>query len=125
MSTLDTSAGTGNGQRKADDEMAAECAAAFKPLADAAAALAPPRDDGGPAFPTDVGFSGSHKDCFQIGPSTAHFYGMSLRDYFAAAALPHVVRHLAHSTEYDWYTEAGRQSYRIADALLAARKGAK
>lgn len=35
--------------------------------------------DGGPAFPTDT----EH----QSGPSTLHFEGMSLRDYFAAKAL--------------------------------------
>jgi hypothetical protein len=61
-------------------------------------------DNGGPAFPAHGGGTN----------------GMTLRDYFAAAAL--------HSMDYGWFDSATRiremvaESYEIADAMIAARK---
>ena len=77
-----------------------------------------PKEDGGAAFPHRVekghGF-GTH--------ITTHF-GMSLRDYFAAAAATGYIMHLGaqgiHANRYD--DEIAQEAYRIADAMLRARK---
>jgi hypothetical protein len=71
-------------------------------------------DNGGPAFPVAP----------TMNPDGSVWYhgkdGMSLRDYFAAAAL--------HSMDYGWFDSATRiremaaESYEIADAMIAARK---
>ena len=54
---------------------------------------------GGAAFPIDL----SNK-------------GMSLRDYFAAKALEHVI------DQCTTYTRSAEEAYKIADAMLEARK---
>lgn len=67
-------------------------------------------DDGGPAFP--VG-SGDMRDPI----------GMSLRDYFAAAALPFVATLVSKvSTPECFEAEVARGSYYLADAMLAEKK---
>jgi hypothetical protein len=62
-----------------------------------------PINDGGPAFPTPVGIQ--HND------------GMTLRDYFAAAALQGLMASRNFLDEYD-----GQYVYEIADAVLKARE---
>ena len=63
-------------------------------------------NDGGPAFPTPSGIQ--HND------------GLSLRDYFAAAALKGM---LANPNIYDICDEAAvLESFEIADAMLKARE---
>lgn len=60
-------------------------------------------NDGGPAFPN------THPDYKTLGVG-----GMTLRDYFAAAALQPLTR--------NWYPEdASERAYRYADAMLAER----
>lgn len=71
-------------------------------------------DDGGPAFPVP----GLQHD--------ADFNGMTLRDYFAAKALP-VVATGSHLSGQDFlhpdqYASAAFDAYRMADALLKARQ---
>ena len=65
---------------------------------------------GGPAFPTDS--EG------QIGPATYHFEGMTLRDYFAAAALTGIVASpdCASSNE-----QIAKGAFTIADCMIAER----
>lgn len=61
------------------------------------------KDNGGPAFPV----SGMQHD--------GGFHGMTLRDYFAAKAMP----------EFNWGAgrnpECAKAAYEAADAMLAAR----
>jgi hypothetical protein len=65
-----------------------------------------PINDGGPAFPTPPGIQ--HND------------GMTLRDYFAAAALQGLMSSQCQVDDpYPIY------AYRIADAMLKAREGVK
>ncbi len=62
--------------------------------------------DGGPAFPA---FS-----------ATVSTNGMSLRDYFAAAALTGLVTHAYYLPE-DFPEGVVSDAYRVADAMLAER----
>lgn len=84
-------------------------------------------DDGGPAFPGGV------TDCFIDSPhggkerASAYGFqpveGMSLRDWFAGMAIYSAVASSADDSDLEWI--AGR-AYRIADAMISARKsGAK
>ena len=85
------------------------------------------RDDGGPAFPqTDV-FEHEvrlNQDPVPV-PATSE-RGMSLRDYFAAAALSGLLA----NQKFDWdlapaYTpdeNVSRRALEIADAMLKARQ---
>ena len=72
-------------------------------------------DDGGTAFPyREQDSNGQYRD----------HYGMTLRDYFAAAALSGSVGYV---NEFEPAYEASLKhtataAYRIADAMLAARK---
>jgi hypothetical protein len=72
--------------------------------------------DGGPAFPTtryeQVDTGGVRNDV----PVPVEYPGMSLRDYFAAAALPSVTRGGRR------YEDIAGDAYMIADAMLAARE---
>jgi hypothetical protein len=64
-------------------------------------------DNGGPAFPLDLTVEGDHR----------WGYGMMLRDYFAAKALPSFL------TRYNFdEEEAARRAYAYADAMIAERK---
>ena len=61
-------------------------------------------NDGGPAFPCE--FS-----------EPKHLHGMSLRDYFAAKALPGLIAEPGDAH----IDELARDAYRFADAMLAER----
>lgn len=68
-----------------------------------------PTFDGGPAFP------------MPSGPENVYEHGMTLRDYFAAAALTGM---LASDPEGTLRPDsAARSALRYADAMLAAREG--
>jgi hypothetical protein len=68
------------------------------------------KQTGGPAFPTD--------NAHQNGPSTFHFEGMTLRDYFAAKAMQAILSDPNYSNPDD---KLAASSYYIADAMLVAR----
>ena len=65
---------------------------------------------GGPAFPTDS----EH----QSGPNTWHYEGMTLWDYYAAAALQGLIATGSHDCTFCVYANAAA---RQADAMLAER----
>ena len=67
-------------------------------------------NDGGPAFPFKC-----------QGPTTGPetYYGMTLRDYFAAAALQGLI---ASGRDYIEWKTAVRQAHELADAMLAERE---
>ena len=67
--------------------------------------MSQPINDGGPAFPAD----------FQL-----YSTGMTLRDYFAAAALKGQAHRFAHPHEYRELL--AQDCYDIADAMLKARE---
>ena len=80
-------------------------------------------DDGGPAFPQPMTFNTNGQ------PVTSAMYfpdvkGMTLRDYFAAAALQGFVSSYPNGDTGDAEAIA-YDSYTLADAMLAARKEAK
>ncbi len=62
-------------------------------------------NDGGPAFPTET--------------SHGQDYGMTLRDYFAAAALQGMLSNSKNYDSFDGYSDA---AYEYADAMLESRK---
>ena len=76
-------------------------------------------DNGGPAFPLQ-----------SIGPDFAPGYaGMSLRDYFAAKAMQGdwaaqgaACGMFVPDSDDDLFARSARMYYRMADAMLAARK---
>jgi hypothetical protein len=95
------------------------------------------RDDGGPAFPaswtneSDVNAIGP--DGSVVPPSHAiETTGMSLRDYFAARAMLIVMpesvdvdvtdRTEPFTLEDEFYKLCAERAYRLADAMLKARK---
>jgi hypothetical protein len=49
------------------------------------------------------------------------FRGMSLRDYFAAAALAHIPLIMARNEKNCSYDEMAKHAYQQADAMLIAR----
>lgn len=78
-----------------------------------------PIDDGAPAFPT-INKTG------KIGDETHYLYdnvGMSLRDYFAAAFLSGRSETVNSSMGKNGANQIATQAYRLADAMLKARKG--
>jgi hypothetical protein len=66
-----------------------------------------PINDGGPAFPTPPGIQ--HND------------GITMRDYFAAAALQPLVTSAIELDHVKWDATA-QHAYLIADAMLKARE---
>lgn len=74
-------------------------------------------DDGGPAFPCKVPyqFGGGDMQGEEVFP------GMSLRDYFAAAALGHVPKLMEVNGRNLTASGIAAWSYEMADAMLAAR----
>lgn len=73
------------------------------------------RENGGPAFPV-----ARAKNAIDEDYPDAHFPGMTLRDYFAAAALTSEV--LARATlNYGDEKAVSERAYRYADAMLAER----
>jgi hypothetical protein len=76
-------------------------------------------DDGGPAFPVQVTVQSDGTIAgTQFGNRDYWHTGLSLRDYFAAAAL-----NQRKALSYGgWYAaDAAREAYEIADAMLKAR----
>ena len=77
-------------------------------------------NDGGPAFPTE--------NARQTGPSSWHEEGMTLRDYFAAKALP--IMWDAYDKGYCGLNDQDEPNvktiaagaYQLADAMLKARE---
>lgn len=74
---------------------------------------------GGPAFPRNILDHGH-------GTLTIHESGMSLRDYFAAQAMPAVYSDYCESArtigfDENWKMGIALGAYKIADAMLAAR----
>ena len=69
-----------------------------------------PINDGGPAYPMGYHPEGNNAD---------HF-GMTIRDYFAAAALKGQAHRFAHPHEYRELL--AQDCYDIADAMLKARE---
>ena len=75
-------------------------------------------NDGGPAFPMPAHTS-------TIGEQARPIYGMSLRDYFAAAALQGEFSNPTSGVfEADsiTFSEVAWDCYKMADAMLAARE---
>ena len=78
---------------------------------------------GGPAFPVSTAeASEGHQD----GPNTWQFPGMTLRDYFAAKAMPSCYAEYCayanlHGYSEDWRMGVALDSYAMADAMLKAR----
>jgi len=73
-------------------------------------------NDGGPAFPNPI-----ERSMRDFGTTDA-YPGMSLRDYFAAKAMPGLVfKQNIHIPP----KEMAKKAYAIADAMLAARGGGK
>lgn len=76
--------------------------------------------DGGPAFPVTPSYD--------EGVNMA-YSGMSLRDYFAAAAMRGILAGEPHSPEYEFEDGSAVMegvainAYRLADAMLKARDG--
>jgi len=75
-------------------------------------------DDGGPAFP--------YEERDGDGLPKRDYFGMSLRDYFAASAID---ANMAEAVEWyktvggvDVYARTAIGCYKLADAMLAARK---
>ena len=66
--------------------------------------------DGGPAFPYQLAHESGATHVMQ---------GMSLRDYFAAAALPAMAKY---SITSDRPSTMAKLSYEVADAMLAERE---
>lgn len=81
-------------------------------------------NDGGPAFPG--AFSGHCGKDSHMDPCGCYVdTGMTLRDYFAAAALPSVIAgctELAKLGSKHGHDEQARAAYLIADEMLIARK---
>jgi hypothetical protein len=74
------------------------------------------KDDGGPAFPLTADAIASENRDF-------HMQGMTLRDYFAAKALPIWVQaHIEQSIDDLSKPEIARECYSYADAMLEERK---
>lgn len=84
------------------------------------------RDDGGAAFPqidtATVGSQGEYQD------RVYSYGGMTLRDYFAAKAMPAFLQNaLDNEITFDGFDSfdgmIAEQAYALADAMLAARSG--
>jgi hypothetical protein len=81
------------------------------------------RDDGGPAFPSGYNMDTSEGGCRPAGEPR---YGLSLRDYFAAAALPAVIAAADKDSgpspsDASLITATALVAYLIADAMLEER----
>jgi len=85
--------------------------------------------DGGPAFPCEHMVIDTLLGRHAMRKALAS--GLSMRDYFAAKAMPEMMRLMAASRNYvgndetladDQYDECADRSYRMADAMLRARE---
>ena len=80
------------------------------------------KDDGGSAFPEICTDQKYNDDREYVGPDTYSYGGMTLRDYFAAKALPAISglsRELRLQHSADGIAAA---AYEVADAMIKARK---
>ena len=75
--------------------------------------MSQPINNGGPAYPMGYHPEGNNAD---------HF-GMTLRDYFAAAALKGQAHRFAHPHEHRELL--AQDCYDIADAMIKAREGSR
>jgi hypothetical protein len=67
-----------------------------------------------PAFPTE--------NERQTGPSSYHYEGMTLRDYFAARAMQAAVSAVYQTEGHNWKPGCfAKEAYELADAMLAER----
>lgn len=74
-------------------------------------------DDGGPAYPAVF-----PPEMFDPRGDNRHVFGMSVRDFFAAAALQGIMSsHHPGSGQVDWQNHAARDAYSMADAMLRQR----
>ena len=78
-----------------------------------------PIDNGGPAFPCEEQIRCNGEVC-----DTRKFPGISIRDYFAAAALAAVLKELWQQGEHSSPIPplAAKFAYEMADAMLKARE---
>ncbi len=72
--------------------------------------------DGGPAFPTD-GLSVIEGHVYQAVKSS----GMTLRDYFAAAAMQGLIGRTQSFYTDDEFERWAKRAYRVADVMVAER----
>ncbi len=79
-----------------------------------------PINNGGPAFPQDIGWCSPNQHVQYRGPQG----GMTLRDYFAAKAMQGLITSRHTDYENGWYDEEqlALSAYKMADAMLEARK---
>lgn len=80
-------------------------------------------DNGGPAFPCEVGGDPANNQ-HQTGNYTAMWYGISVRDYFAAKALAAMIGHPNKDPENCGKKAVPRLAqfaYEYADAMITAR----
>lgn len=97
-------------------------------------------NDGGPAFPLDqlgiadyASVEGKADDATYMAARARAARGMTLRDYFAAKAMPQVARNIRENVIPDGEDFSfgddidckmiAEQSYQMADAMLAMRGG--
>ncbi len=73
------------------------------------------KNNGGPAFPCEVEWDQHGMRPVQTGPSRSLEQGLSIRDYFAAKALP------AMSNENYSVDDIAAACYQLADAMLKER----
>lgn len=71
-------------------------------------------NDGGPAFP--------YEERDAVGMPLKDYFGITMRDYFAAKALQGMLADLPNSLYgLDWVEKTAKSAYAIADAMLVAR----
>lgn len=73
------------------------------------------RDDGGPAFPAEIGF----------GMNPVQYAGMSLRDWYAGQAMAGILNSRGSFGLQNEMDGTAKEAYRWADSLLAARSPAQ
>ncbi len=73
---------------------------------------------GGPAFPCAEWLD--TLDPSAVNPM--HHQGMTLRDYFAARALQNFRDQIGSQSDQEWFDLMAEGAYRLADAMLKARK---
>lgn len=81
------------------------------------------KPDGGPAFPVSTHLDDSGRLGHQDGPTSFQFAGMTLRDYFAAAALQGICSNFPEAADAVGSRHGvAEDAYLIADAMLAERE---
>ena len=78
-------------------------------------------NNGGPVFPVFIAAGGASVDDVKQVVDAAGAVGLSVRDYFAAKAMQGFLARYGTWTDEDFSGEAAG-AYRVADAMLAARK---